>query len=250
MSWTTFAIELVNFAVLLAILERVLFRPLRQGIAARRAAFAAREAELARRLTQVEERQAELEREQAALGRARVEALREAEAAGAAERARLLEQAREDASAERARILSLLGEEQEAALVRARELAIERAADVAGRLAVTLLPEELDRRLGERLVDEVERLEPGELGPIGQGLGVELRCARPPQAALLQRLGAALNRALGGPVELSTREESGLLAGAVLRVGGRVLDASLRGEVEALRQRARELIAGGEVQRG
>lgn len=250
MSWTTFAIELINFAVLLAILERVLFRPLREGIAARRAAIAAREAELARGQAEVEARRAELEREQAATGRARVEALREAEAAGAAERARLLEQAREDATAERARILSLLGEEQEAALARARELAIERAADVAGRLAVTLLPEELDRRLGQRLAEEVERLEPGELGRSSQGLGVELRCARPPEAALLERLRAALNRALGGAVELSTQEESGLLAGAVLRVGGRVLDASLRGEVEGLRQRARELIAAGEVSRG
>lgn len=57
------------------------------------------------------------------------------------------------------------------------------------------------------------------------------------QAALRERLGRRLGRA----VTLETRVDPGLLGGFVAEVGGRVLDASLTGQLGALRER----ITGG-----
>jgi len=52
----------------------------------------------------------------------------------------------------------------------------------------------------------------------------------------------ALSDSLGTMPKLSVRQDPELLVGAVLRVGDRVFDASVAGNLEALRDRARELL--------
>lgn len=230
----TFLFELVNFLVLVVVLDRLVYRPLRRGIEARRAAQAEQAEQAARKLAESEALRREWEGRLGEQERLRGEVLRAAHEEAAQARARLLETAQEDAQAERARARHLLEAEREAARTWVRDLAVERSADLAGRLLLKLAPEAAHQALLERLVEQAARerpsLPPGEL---------ELTFARAPDPAAVSRL----REALTGPQGPSptVREDPALLAGAVARVGHRVLDASVKGQLEAFRGEARRL---------
>ncbi len=85
-------------------------------------------------------------------------------------------------------------------------------------------------RLGD-ILDECDRLERDRAGI----LRAEIATARPlddvRQAELARRLAA------GRPLEISYREDPGLLGGFVARVGERVYDGSVAGRLARLRRR-------------
>jgi F-type H+-transporting ATPase subunit b len=235
---TTFVFEIVNFLVLL-LLGRFVYRPLRRGIAARRQALQEREAEAKRLSAEAASLKAELDGRAQAIDDLRAQALRDASVAAADERARILEQAREDAAADRARAQHLIEAEHESSEAAIRELAITHATSLAGKLLTQLAPEALQRALFEALLGEVEDQATawkgdGDLSPDEE---VEVTWAKLPGEAELARLRAALQ-----PLELVHREDPSLGAGAVLRYGHRVLDASTAGQLSAFRARARALI--------
>ena len=60
--------------------------------------------------------------------------------------------------------------------------------------------------------------------------------ARQPDPALQQQMAAALSRALGKDVVAGYSIEPGILGGAIVRVGERVMDGSVRRKLKALRQ--------------
>ncbi|MBK6515273.1 MAG: F0F1 ATP synthase subunit delta [Polyangiaceae bacterium] len=63
-----------------------------------------------------------------------------------------------------------------------------------------------------------------------------------PDDAGMETLRAALAAALGRAPQLTVREDDALVAGIVVRIGDRVLDASIAGQLEVLRERARALL--------
>lgn len=241
---TTAAFETINFLVLTAILWRLVYRPLRRAIEARRDAIAedferartAREAAEAQEATW-REREADLAAMREAI---RSEAVDEAEA----ERARILARAREDADAERARVTQRLETEREAAARWLRSAVWSRGTDLAGRLARELVPEALDAALFARLLEALE----ARAGELESSDGeVELTGARLAAPAQTGALREVVGRALGRAPRMTVREDAELLAGWTVRIGDLVLDASLAGELEAFRELARRLDPEGEA---
>lgn len=55
-------------------------------------------------------------------------------------------------------------------------------------------------------------------------------------AAVVEKIGAEVERQTGAQVELSSRVDDGILGGIVLQVGNMVLDASIRSRLEKLRK--------------
>lgn len=125
--WTTFAFQIVNVLVLLAILKHLLFRPVAGIIKARQdetdAAIARAEAARAEAEAAAERAKAEVEANAAA----RRDILKQAQDEAAAERARLLEDARAEAAkrlkAAQAQADDLVEEAEAKTLARARDLA-------------------------------------------------------------------------------------------------------------------------------
>jgi F-type H+-transporting ATPase subunit b len=240
---TTLLFETINFVVLALVLWRVLYRPLRESIVRRREAVREdlEQAERAREEAERLERSwAEREKELAAL---REEVRREAVEAAERERGRILERAREDASAELARARQLLDAEREAVERWVHTAVWEHGAELAGRMLVALAPDEVDRVLGERLVEVLERhaREVVEEAAEAEGAEVELAGARLPSPELVEKLRAALVRVLGRAPRLSTHEDESLVAGWTVRVGDRLFDASVAGQLTAFRDLARDL---------
>jgi F-type H+-transporting ATPase subunit b len=232
----TFLFELLNFALLGIVLARFVFRPIAAAIAERRAALRDQQARAdAHEAAAAAERRA-LDQRSAALDGLREEVLAEATADAARARARMLAQAREEAAAERARVETLLQTERAAALEWVREAAVAQGAAVAGRMMGALAPEALHGALLGRLGDAVrERARALGEDPVDE---VELSVARLPTDEALAPLRAALEAALGQRPRVRIDVDERLLAGAVLRVGDRVLDASVQGQLHLLQEEA------------
>lgn len=246
-SWTTFLFEIVNFLALVWILHRVLYRPLREGIRKRRESLEQRESDADARRAAADEREQALAKASVEVEELRARTIRDATEQAAEERARLLQQAREDAAAERARAQRLLDAEREAAEVWVRQVAIEHAAEVAGRMLQRMAPEAAEQALFDRLLEELDR-RADVLRSIAHGTSeepeVEVTGARLPADASVQRLRERLARVLGRAPRLVLREDAALDVGLVLRVGHLVLDASMAGQLDAFRDQVRALLEG------
>ena len=236
---TTFIFEVVNFVVLVLLLQRLVYRPLQKAIAERRDALLARETAADEARSGAEEARVAYEERRDELGRLHDRTLAAANEEAAGQRARILAQAREDAEAERARVRKLLEAEREAALGWVRQVSVERGTEVAGHLLMKLAPNAVEQSLFEALRAEIES---HDLSEVDEGAEVEMRCAR----LLDEREVAALRQSLGKAQvqapRLNLREDDSLVAGLVIRVGHRVFDGSVSGQLAAFRHGVEEAL--------
>lgn len=239
LSLTTLAFETINFVVLVFVLWRILYRPLRAIIDARRAAVEEELARAAEASERAEERQREWETRDEQLAALRDDARREALDAAERERARILDRARDDASAELARARQLVENEREAVEQWVRRAVWERGTALAGRMLQRLAPDRVDAILGERLVEALE----GGLASLddADGVEVELAGAAQPPPELVAQVREVVRRSLGKAPRLTTVEDPSLLGGYTVRAGHRVVDASVAGQLAAFRELAKEL---------
>jgi len=241
---TTLLFETINFLVLVWLLTKLLYNPLRRAIASREQALALQRDEAEQALARAREQEETWARKNDELvslaEQVRSKALQDA----VAERARMLSQAHDDAEAERAKVERLLEAERRDAEQWVRSMAIEQSTELTGRLLLSLAPDVLDEVLCTRLCEEL-RAAHARLAPDAERQKldeVEITAARMPSEALLAGLREALAVALGRAPRVALREDPALLAGVVVRIGDRVLDASVAGQLDAFRERAQRLV--------
>jgi len=237
LDWLTFTLEIVNFLVLVWILQRFLYRPVLAAIARRKAAIektlaeaGTRKAEAQALERQYRDRLTDWEKEKAALRAAALEAV-------AAERAQRM------AALERA-----LGEEREKraaaeahrAAEEARRLereAAEHGAQFAARLLGRVADAALEHRLVAAALEDLAQLPPERLEALrsacrdagGRAQAASAFGLPAPQREALAR---ALSAAAGAEVRLEFREDPRLLAGLRVGLGPLALDANLQTELK------------------
>lgn len=243
--WTTFALEVVNFLVLVWILKRFLYQPV-LAVLARRQAGVTRTLEEARQAeaaaaglqAQFERRLADWEAEKAGL-RAGLQAELEAE------RGRQLQALSQTLAAERERQRAQEAHRQEQQRHELEGQAIQVARGFATRLLSRLAGPELERRLIEVFIEDLAHLPQERLAELDAELaaatpGEERRAlitsAFPVAEAQRQRIAAALNARLGRSLHLSWAEDAELLAGLRVALGPWQLDLSLADELHAFAQ--------------
>jgi F-type H+-transporting ATPase subunit b len=222
--WTTFILEIVNFLVLVWILQHFLYRPVLETLARRRAGIErtlveARDAETRAGAlrAQFENRLADWEQEKAAL-RARfeqemtVERSRQTQAL-----ARALAQERERSAAQDAHRREALRRELESQ-------ALEQAHRFATALLTRLAGPELEARLVEAGMEDFAALPADQLNGIAAaartpGARVLVASAFPLTEEQQKRIGAALAARLGASPALDFRVDATLLAGLRLSLG-------------------------------
>jgi F-type H+-transporting ATPase subunit b len=236
-SWWTFLFEVVNFVVLVYVLHRLLYRPLRDAIDSRREANAR---------AQAEAEKARLEAEVLQKG------LREQIAETEQQRQGLIHQAREQAEAERKKLLAEAerarqqqAEESRNALKREREEALEALGDevvaqavgLARRLLSEAAESTLHRQLALRLVEALRQMRAGETEQLRSGWqpgdAAVLESAESLDADTLEQITVAVSDALGQQVPLTVQPRPGLLGGVRLRLAGHVWDNTVAGQVAA-----------------
>ena len=233
---TSFVLELINFAVLVWILHRFLYRPVLAAIDRRRAAVekslaqakTARD-EAAALKSQVEERLASWERERAeAKGKLAVEL--------AAQRDKALAETARAAEQERARLAALQAKQERERRSADEQQALEQAAGFAARLLERVSGSELDARLVELLAADLAALPKDRLGALSEAArgadgSVAVQSARPLSQAARTRLERALSQSLGVECRAQYAVDETLLGGVRVVLGSWLLQADLADEL-------------------
>ena len=241
-SWTTFALEVVNFLALIWILERLLYRPVLRAIEERRA-------EVEATLAEARTAQAEAER----LKRDYEDRMRD----WGKERERAREQLTAELETERARRGQVLEASLEAERVR-RE-AVERARETearrgdesaarreglgfASRLLARLAGPELEAKVFAVALEDLSELPPERIAAlreaaIAAGGRVDVASGYELSPAERDRCARALARVIGGMLDIRYREDVTLLAGVRVSIGPWLLCANLRDELNYFAER-------------
>lgn len=237
LDWTTFVLEIVNFLVLVWILKRFLYRPVLGAIERRQArirqaladAGSAQEKALALQ-AQYENRLGEWEREREA---ARAALGKEV----AAERERLLNALSASLEQEREKRQVVEARSQREAQRAAEERAIGQARRFLSVLLARLASPELEGRLVDLALDELQRLSGEQAHALAEAAAapearVAVASAYPLDAGRRERLAQALAGISGRrlPTEFGERKE--LVSGLLVTVGSWMLHANLRDELE------------------
>jgi F-type H+-transporting ATPase subunit b len=233
---TSFVLELINFAVLVWILHRFLYRPVLAAIDRRRAAVekslaqakTARD-EAATLKTQVEERLASWERE-------RAEAKDKLSAELAAQREKALADTARAAEQERSRLAALQAKQELERRSADEQRALEQAASFAARLLERVSGPELDARLVELLAADLAVLSKEKLDALAEaaraaGGSVAVQSARPLPDAARARLEQALSQSLGVECRAQYAVDEKLLGGVRVALGSWLLQADLADEL-------------------
>lgn len=233
-NWTTFALEILNFLVLLWILKRFLYLPVKNVLAQRKAAindsveqahFMQATADDLKR--QYEGRMASWESERA---QARVQLADEI----SAERSRLLAEVHQAIEQERDKERAL---EQRRA-VELRQLitheAVREAAGFAARVLTRLAGPELEKRISEVAIEDLRGLPDEQIGVLREAClsdKARITSAYALPTDVCADLTAALSSIAGGAVDCEFAQDGGLIAGLRISVGAWLLRCNLADEL-------------------
>lgn len=232
--WTTFALEIINFLVLVWLLQRFLYKPVTAAIAQRQAgiektltdAQAIRsEAEALKR--QYENRMAEWEQEKA-------QALQQLRQEMEAERTRLLTALQASLNEERNKLRAV---EQRRAIEQRQRLEEEARSEggqFVARLLSRLASAELEERIHRLLLEDLPQLPDRELQALRdatQAGEAKIISAYPLGETQRAGLTEAIGRLAGRPVACEFGQDSGLVAGLRISMGPWMLRSSLLDEL-------------------
>lgn len=233
--WTTFVLEIINFLILIWVLQRLLYRPIMDVIAQRRAVIdqtvaeaQAAEANATALRQQYDERMAAWQKEKES---AQIKLVEEIEA----KRAHLIAALQTELAAEREKHRAL---EQQQAAVQQRQRdkdASAAAANFAARLLSRLAEPALEARICTLVREDLEVLPSVEV--LREALGKKGLLVHITSAFLLdenQREGirAALSGLAGIPVSCRFEQDTSLIAGLLISIGPWLLRANLRDDLK------------------
>ena len=238
LDWTTFLLEVINFLILVWLLKRFLYQPVLEVIGKRRQKI---QAELLQAATtqdqasqlkeQYEKRLVEWDQEK----RAALDVLTQ-EIAG--ERENRLRQVEDELEQQRLKHQARDQQQQLSWRSQAEAGALQLGSAFAARLLRELAGPEVDQRLRQLFVDQLQALPQSELAKLKEGWqgsssAVEVLSAAPLDAGQQDTIRRALEQAFGpcqGDWRFDTDEN--LVAGLRVSVGGWVLQANLQDELE------------------
>jgi len=233
---TTFLLEIVNFIVLLWLLNHFLFRPVQSAIVARQRRDQEAQKSLDSQRRALTEQQAEIQRARAQFDAER-EAAREKLAADiTAERARRIESLNAELRDEREKARAL-AEAREAEDRRRQEaLAASRALEFLRRYLARLAGAELEKTIIGLFLADLAAVDPQErqkLQAAPTGDVVNVYTAFAPQEDTKRDVEAALVSLLGPAVRPRWQTDGDLVSGISVHLDGQLLEVSLARSLDA-----------------
>ena len=238
----TFLFQTINFIVLLFILKRLLFKPVREILQKRRDLVreSLEKVELTQKEAQAlkEEQQAELER----LKELNVRMVDEMRASVLEEKKRLLAEAGQVAAERVEKAMALFEKEKAGFEAGLKEKAVETVHLFSTNLLRGITDEDLHRAIWRRFQNELERIsrDIAARGIHDEEVKIELASAYPLGEDELGALQSAMERDLSRKVTIHQTIDETLFAGVRLRSSDLVYDSSLAGQVSAFAMQLKE----------
>jgi F-type H+-transporting ATPase subunit b len=236
LDWSTFLLELINFLILVWILKRFLYAPVRAAIEARRQRVEAVLSDAQAARGEAERLRADYASREQAWERERDQARADLERELGAERARRLGEIQGEIQHQRDKA-AVLGERRaREAERRTEEAALDLAARFGSRLLARVADQALEERLAGMLIEDLGHLSEGHRQALAaaarDGSGrVRVRSAYPLAEGQRAALESALSDAAGGEVRCELEQDPGLIAGLRVDAGPLVMRANLRDEL-------------------
>lgn len=236
LDWTTFILEIINFLVLVWILQRFLYKPVMNVVAQRRAAIVksleeaqATQSTAASLKEQYENRLSDWQKE-------RAEARQQLHGEIEAERQKLLEQVQTELAEQRQKEQVLAARRNEYLLREARQQALRLSEQFAARLLTRLAVPAVEGRLLDMLLEDLARLSEAQRQTLvdaqrNMRSPVQVVSAFPLNDSQRQRLVSALQKLLAAQVACEFGEDPALLAGVCVHIGAQRLQANLKEEL-------------------
>lgn len=237
LNWSTFILELINFLVLVWILKRFLYQPVLAVIDRRKA-----------RIEGILQDARAMEKEAGSLRREYGERLEQWEQEKTREREglrqeldkereRALENLREDLDKERQRVMAQLDHQRQDGHRQLQRMALDQGARFSARLFARLSSPEVERKLLDMTLEDVNALPEARCDDIRQNLQAEPRVitvssAYPLPETERRRLRDGIGNWLGMPLpDWHFVEDPSLQAGLRIQLGAWVLRANLQDEL-------------------
>lgn len=238
--WWTLSLQVINFLVLVWLLWRFLFRPVKDIIAKRKALADAASGKLEESRKEVEEQKRHYEQARSALAEERNRLEKEMHEALAGEREQALRQAREEAGKITRDAHARVEEERKAALESLHGEVAALAAGMAAHLLGKASPQEYDKLLLARIGDRLERLSAEEQRRLELDLGagdavIRIKTANELDEASRRRWSDRLHELLDSSARVEFAADPGLIAGAVLELPHTVIEFNWADQLEAAR---------------
>lgn len=238
---TTFVLEIVNFLVLLWLLTRFLYRPVKSALAARAQAAASLQQDLQRRSAALDARATDLEQQRQALAAQRDAAERDLAAEVASSRQRQLTELGRELDAEREKARARLEQEQTRARQQDERELKRRAASFVAQYLRKLAAPSVEAAVMELFLAELAEQSEGARAVLRDGWTqrregaptVDVSTAYAPPQGLRERVETQIGALMGQAARTEWRIDPALLAGICVHLPGHSLEASLRRGVDA-----------------
>jgi F-type H+-transporting ATPase subunit b len=242
-SWSTFALQVVNFLILVWLLKRFLFKPVSAIVARRKAEIASAQAQAEAARQGAEQARKEFDQRRAEIEAQRQALSEQTRAELATTRTKMMESAQTEIDKLKSAMLKQVEEERENAASEMGDRAVEIAVQLADRLLRQCAAPLLDELFLDRLLDHLDRLTTAERaalldqsGPDRGSLFVTTASPLDPNSESKWR--SALTRHLGLSPHITFAVDKSLIAGTELKFPLAVLRFSWR---QALAEAQQEL---------
>jgi len=239
LDWWTLALQTVNFAVLVWLLRRFLYKPVLRAIDARRAEIDRQEAETRAAKLELERRIAAIEAERAGIAAEREAALKIAAAQAEESAATRRTQAEREAAELLEGARKTLAAERELALAETRRAALDLGAEFARRLLAEVPMQLRAEAWLQRIEQYLAKLPKPELDALVQqcadGASLTVVTSSSLSPATMESWRGRLSRPLGDGIGVKFGVDPGLIAGAELHFPSAVLHFSWQNALTVLR---------------
>ncbi len=238
LNWTTFVLEIANFLVLVWLLKRFFYKPVKAMIAKRQQGIEDKLQHSKEMQQQAEELRAQYENRLDDWEGERQEARKQLQQEIDAERSRMLSELQLGLEAERKKSEVLAARQAKEQLRQSETRALELGARFASRLLNGVASEEMQARLIELLMAELQQLGPAQRDALLHAsenilpLSAQVISAYPLNQNQQTALEQYLDELLPGPLEYDYSQDPELIAGVRITVGSWVIHANLHDELK------------------
>jgi F-type H+-transporting ATPase subunit b len=237
LNWSTFALEIVNFLILVWLLARFLYLPVTRVIEQRRLAIHKQLADADAARTDAAALKHDYEERMTAWEHERITARQQLDAEISVERGRLLNELRQELEQEREKAGILDQRRMEDARNHLRSLALEQGTEFCARLLTRLASPELETRIIDFACAELGALAPDKrdllkINHEKNKNGVIIRSAFPISGTTRNTLSHTLAQIIGSTANFIYQRDPDLIAGICIQIGAWQLQANLRDELK------------------
>lgn len=234
----TFLFEVVNFLVLVYVLHRLFYGPLRDAVERRRMASEQAQAEVQESRQKADALLLQLKTQLADVDRVRQETIRQSHEQTLTERKKVLDEASAAVQTRQVAARAALDREREESLRALHGEIVGQAVELSRRLLREASNSTLEQQLAQHLAETLEQLPEADRQAVRSDWnpqsGAVLEAAQEVNGQALERLAAAIAAIVGHPTAVPVALRPSLIAGLRLRLGGRVWDASVDGQLKDL----------------